>query len=72
MLRELGVQYRKADSGKMAWADCAAAARVLREIRFCLESADVEQRLQRLELAAAADPDWPALKDGRDRHAITH
>jgi hypothetical protein len=43
----------------MPWPDCAAAARVLREIRFCLEASDIEARLRKLEEAAGADPTWP-------------
>jgi hypothetical protein len=49
VLRELGRQYRRANDGDLPWPDCAAAARVLREARHCLEGADIERRLTALE-----------------------
>jgi hypothetical protein len=70
ILTELGRHYRRADAGELNWADAAAASRVLREMRHLLETSDIEQRLQRLEEAAASDPDWPrASANGRGRYA---
>jgi hypothetical protein len=70
VLGELAYVYRRADRGAMTWADAGAAARVLREIRFCLESSDFEERLVRLEAAAAGN--WrPAANGGAEPHA-TH
>jgi hypothetical protein len=68
VLRELGYVYRRADAGKMPWADAAQAARILREVRFCLEASDFELRLQRLEAAAEAD-DWPRPNGAAGHHA---
>jgi hypothetical protein len=68
----LGIIYRLAQIARMPWSDCAAAARVLREIRFCLETSDLEARLAKLEAAAAeADPEapWPPATHGHSRHA---
>ena len=60
VLRELGHVYRAADRGAMLWTDAAAAARILREIRQCLEASDFEARLARLEAAAEDhEPGWP-------------
>ena len=42
----------------MTWQDAASAARILREVRHCLESSDIEDRLAALEAAAAEDPAW--------------
>jgi hypothetical protein len=40
VLAELGRQYRRADEGELDWADAAAAARILREIRHkCFSAA---------------------------------
>jgi hypothetical protein len=50
--------------------DCAAASRVLREIRHCLEASDVEDRLAWLEEAAELRPPWTA--NGADRRHIAH
>jgi hypothetical protein len=75
VLAELAYVYRKADAGRMAWADCAAASRILREVRHCLEASDIEARLAKLEAAAAeAAPDepWPAPANGHSRHVPTH
>jgi hypothetical protein len=54
--------YRKAARGAITWQDVGAAARVLREIRQCLESSDVELRLARLEAIAPPEPPWPGEK----------
>jgi len=69
VLQELSKQYRRAERGELTWHDCAAASRVLREIRQTIEGGELEQRLRRLEEAAGDDPDhdWPSLS-GADRH----
>jgi hypothetical protein len=57
VLLELGYVYRAAHRGVMTWQDAGQAARILREIRACLESSDIEARLRALE--DAADPARP-------------
>ena len=49
ILQELGFQYRRADKGEIEWVDAVAAARVLREMRYCIEGDAIEQRLGKLE-----------------------
>ena len=51
IVSELKRVYRMAHHGEMVWQDAAAAARILRELRVCLESSDLEQRIARLEAA---------------------
>jgi hypothetical protein len=46
---ELKRVYRLAHNGKMTWQDAGCAARVLRELRFCLESNDIEGRIVAIE-----------------------
>jgi hypothetical protein len=46
---ELKRAYRMAHHGEMAWSDACSAARVLRELRFCLEGGDLEARIAALE-----------------------
>jgi hypothetical protein len=53
ILRELGAQYRRADRGELPWSDAAAAARILREMRLCIESSDIEQQIG--EIISAMD-----------------
>ena len=69
VLDELGYVYRRAAHDKMTWADAAAAARILREIRHCLEASDIEQRIRALEEAAAVSVEYGAAANGGDSHA---
>jgi hypothetical protein len=55
ILQELGAQYRRADKGELEWADAVSAARVLREMRFCLETSDIEARIVAIEQLLQAD-----------------
>jgi hypothetical protein len=72
VLQELSRQYRLADSGKLAWQDCAAAGRVLREIRATIEGSEVEQRLDKLEalLAEHRGARSPARPNGHGRPEV--
>jgi hypothetical protein len=49
---ELGRVYRAARLGKINTADASRLATVLLGLKSCLETADVEQRLEALEKAA--------------------
>jgi hypothetical protein len=57
VLQELGRQYRRAVNNELPWQDCAAAARVLREMRQQLESNDIEERLAAVEALLAQRQD---------------
>ena len=71
VLQELGRQYRRADLGEMTWQDCAAASRVLRELRTAIEGSELERRVAALE-EAAGDPDWSRQPNGADRYDARH
>jgi hypothetical protein len=49
ILRELNRQYTRADRGELTWQDACAAARILREIRVCIEGDEIERRLAEIE-----------------------
>jgi hypothetical protein len=50
VLRELGRIYRVADRGEMGWLEAAIRARVLREMRVCIEAdPSIEERIANLE-----------------------
>jgi hypothetical protein len=49
VLGELSRQYRRADQGTLDWADAVAAARILREMRACLEGSNLEERIAAIE-----------------------
>ena len=49
VLREAARLYRHARRGELQTSDAARLAQLLREIRTCIESGDVEARLHKLE-----------------------
>jgi hypothetical protein len=55
---ELAYQYRRAERGAMPWQDAWYAAKILREIRACIEGNVFEQKIAELQARAdAADAD---------------
>jgi hypothetical protein len=46
---ELKRLYRCAWAGEITWQDAGSAARVLRELRVCLEGSEIEARIEALE-----------------------
>jgi hypothetical protein len=50
---ELKRCYRAAWDGEISWQDAGCAARILRELRFCIESGEIERRIEALEAALA-------------------
>jgi hypothetical protein len=60
VLRELARVYRGADRGEMGWLEAAIRARVLREMRVCIEADPaIEERIAALEQMLAADRQRP-------------
>ena len=57
-MRELRRCYALAHNNNMAWADAGCAARILRELRYCIEGSNLEQRIAALD--ADAEQDQPA------------
>jgi hypothetical protein len=55
VVTELKRCYRMAHDGKMSWSDASAAARVLRELRFCFEGEAIEGRIGEIEAAMLAN-----------------
>jgi hypothetical protein len=43
--------YKMGHAGEITWQEAGAASRVLRELRFCIEGGQIEQRIGRLEEA---------------------
>ena len=62
-MRELRRCYALAHNNKMAWADAGCAARILRELRYCIEGSNLEQRIAALE--ADAEHDQPRRTNGQ-------
>jgi hypothetical protein len=52
-MTELAHQYRQAERGAMEWQDAWYAAKILRELRACIEGNVFEQQIA--ELRARAD-----------------
>jgi hypothetical protein len=48
---ELKRCYRAAWDGEISWQDASCAARILRELRFCIEGGEIERRIEALERA---------------------
>ena len=67
-MTELGRQYRRANDGLMPWGDAAQASRVLRELRFCLETSALEERIEKLEAAIDERDAAHRRAHGHNRH----
>jgi len=65
VLVELGRVYRDAHDGRLPWAHAGVAAKILREIRFCIEGDELERRVEALE--SRVPP--PGRSNGHDLYA---
>ena len=66
VMSELRRIYTMAHHGEMTWSDANSAARVLRELRFCIEGSELERRIAALEAAAEQDQ-LPGRSNGHHR-----
>jgi hypothetical protein len=68
IVRELRRLYTMAHDKELSWQDAGCGARVLREIRACLEAGELERRIAVLEEAAELNGDLFAPRDPAETH----
>jgi hypothetical protein len=68
---ELKRCYRAAWDGEISWQDAGCAARILRELRFCIEGGEIERRIEALERALPDRSDPRHRPNGGGAHPHT-